>query len=206
MNSRSRTLVSVLSVAFGLALALGLWVQQDRARALQRHDLWLAYVRGPLTLYNEGSREGDRVLAPNLRRSGRRDLDDAIEDLRQAWEQAGTLRPGLEGDAWLAPLAQSLTWLGSSQDLAKAWPVLAQGRPDEIPDARSAAESLRGHLSLLLGQVWDGLQRSDAGVAWSPAEKAESAAALQVLAQPFSQPSPVRPRHRHGKRHLGHPA
>ena len=202
MNARSRNVVTALSLALGLALALGFWVQQDRARTLQRHDLWLAYVRGPLALYNEGSREGDRVLAPGLGRSGRRDLGDAIEDLRQAWEQAGTLRPGLEADEWLQPLSQSLTWLGSAQDLARAWPVLVSARPDQIPDARTAAEGLRSHLSLLLGQVWAGLQGPDAGVAWSPSEKAESAAALQVLAQPFTQPSPGR-RYRR-RRHRGH--
>ncbi|MGH7442008.1 MAG: hypothetical protein ACREKE_04960 [bacterium] len=184
MKPNTRSVVMALSLGIGLVLAIGFRVQEERARSQQRHDLWLAYVRGPLTLYVQGSREGAQALLARPSKTRRRNLGDAEQDLRQAWVLDGDMEPVLEADETFDPLTQGVQWFNSAQELAEAWHTLETRRPDQISAASTAAEGIRSQLSLLVSQEWIRLSQ-DRSLSWTAAERVQSQVLVQALAQPL---------------------
>ncbi len=200
MKERTRRATTAVSLALGLGVALGLRLQADRARQEQRHDAWMAYVRGPLALYVQGSREGARALLARPGRLRSRELVDAAQDLGQALAQAAELQPRLDADPDLERLDAGMTWLTAAQQLSRGWAAILRSRPDQVGPALAAAEALRGPLDSVATQVWIRVSR-DSG--FTPSERAEVAAELSALARPLPRKAFKRHfRHRLRRRRL----
>lgn len=181
MNSRSW--VIAVSLGAGLLLGLAFRYQVTSLRRQERHDLWLAYVRGPLKLAAEGSHQGAELLklkhltpAQSLR------LGEAVQDLHDAWTQAAAMQPDFENDAFFEDLDQAVTWHLAESQLADNWPRLDRNNNDELANARSAALGLHRNLVLKVQAQWS-LAADE--LPWSPQEKREATGALEALSEPL---------------------
>lgn len=179
MRARTRLSVTLLSLGLGSVLGLGLWFQVRAARARQRHDLWMDYVRGPLKLYIEGSRQGFDCLSfspPPLVK--RKCLADAVLAMHAAWTQAVDMQPDFEDDAFFFDLDRATPWFTTASELEDTWPSLERNRRDQVEPARQAAEGIRANLALAVREQWS---QASVQLLLSGEERAESEAAVKGI-------------------------
>jgi hypothetical protein len=180
---KSRLWVAGASLLVGLLVGVGFWFQTGRLRQEERHDVWLAYLRGPLALYVRGSRQGAPLL--ELRRSDparREGLADAVRALHDSAGQASAQQPDFEADAFFEDLDEAVQWHGAAARAAEQWPGSGRGDGAGVPAARRAAEGFHAKLASLVGDQW---QRAGDELTWSRSEQEESQAAVDALLAPL---------------------
>ncbi|HTB21117.1 MAG TPA: hypothetical protein VK914_00265 [bacterium] len=180
---KARPLIIALSLCAGLLISLSFRYQVTHLRQEQRRTVWLAYVRGPLKLYVQGSRDGALLLKPRrLSAKQKNRLGDAVEAIDQSWTEVSAQQQDFQADTAFGDLDQAVLWHTTASQLADTWPKLDRSDLSEMSMARQAQRGIQRNLAIRVSQEWAVMQQE---LAWSPAELAESQAAVDALMKPL---------------------
>jgi hypothetical protein len=187
---KNRQVVLGASLTLGLLLGLLVWRQITQAREESRHDLWLAYLRGPLQLYDQGSRQGATLLMKDKPGPGDRALlGNAVESIRESWLKAVEQQQDFGGDAFFAQLNETVEWHSAANQLAANWPRLNLDNADEMDNARQAGQGIHRALAQRVRNEWLIAQE----LPWTAPERQEITQELASVVAPLPMPPKPQP-------------
>jgi len=180
---KARPWIIGVSLFAGLLISLSFRYQVDHLRQEQRRTVWLAYVRGPLKLYVQGSRQGAPLL--KLRRlssAQKASLGDAAEAINQSWTEVSAQQQDFQADALFNDLDQAVLWHTTASQLADTWPKLDRSNLSEMATARQAQQGIQRNLDIRVSQQWSEIQEE---LPLSESDTAESQSTVDALMKPL---------------------
>jgi hypothetical protein len=180
---KSRPWIIGISLCVGLLISMSFRYQVEHLREEQRRAVWLAYVRGPLKLYVQGSQEGAPFL--KLRRlspAQKSRLGDAAEAITQSWTEVSAQQQDFQADSLFSDLDQAVLWHTTASQLADTWPKLDRSNLSEMATARQAQQGIQRNLEIRVSQQWGLIQEE---LPLSESETAESQSAVDALKKPL---------------------